>query len=132
MTADEVDQAVATAFRTAWGGTTPIAWDNVPFDSESRTEFARLSLQHISGELVELAGSMFRRQAVLFVQVFTAANAGKSRALQLGEQAMAIFEARPGPVSGVRFRRVGLQDVGLDGRFYQVNVSAAVEYDQYR
>ena len=128
MTADEVDQAINAAFATAWGATTAIAWDDDPFNSETRTEFVRVSLQHTGGDLVELTGSMFRRQAVLFIQCF----ARKSRALQLGELAMQIFEARPSPVPGVRFRRVGLADVGREGQFYQVNVSAAVEYDQLR
>lgn len=132
MTPDQVDKAINAAFATAWGATTDIAWDNVPFNMETADEFVRVSLQHVSGDAIELTGKLFRRTAVLFVQIFTAANAGKTRALQLGELALAIFEARPGPVTGVRFRRVGLQDVGLDGSFYQVNVSAGVEYDQIR
>lgn len=132
MTADQVHDAVAAAFRAAWSTTTEIAWDNVPFDAESRAEFVRFSLQHTGGDLVELTGSMFRRTAILFVQVFVKSMTGKSRALQLAEQAMGVFEARPAPVPGVRFRRVGAQDVGLQDRFYQVNVSAAVEYDQFR
>lgn len=128
-TIEQAEDSVSAAFAAAMAPT-PIAWDNVEFDTEGLAEWVRFSLQMNGGTNPELAGKMFRRSGILLVQLFVPATSGKRRARQLAETVLATFEGQT--IGGVKFRNVGVIDVGVDQAWFNSNVNAEFEFEQFR
>jgi hypothetical protein len=69
------------------------------------------------------------RWGELTFQVFVpAGKRGLELAGQLAKVALNAYEGST--LDGVRFRRVGLKDVGVNGAWQQTNVTAHFEYDE--
>ena len=133
MTIEAAEDALNGAFNTALGGTIPIAWSNREFDTvrdAAAAEWAYFAVNWNGGTAGEVSGKMFRRFGILTAQIFVPANAGKRRALQLAESVLATFEGQT--IGGVRVRNVGPLDVGVTERWYQMNVTGELTYDQFR
>ncbi len=133
MTIDEVEKLVTQTFADAFGVAFPgfpVDYDASKFETEGLPEYARFSMNFEAGQLVELSGTQFRRFGTLFVQIFVPSTEGKSRARVVADPTMAIFEGQS--IGPVRFRRVGVTDVGVEDAWYQSNVVASFEYDQFR
>jgi len=128
-TIQQVEDAVSTVFAAAIPGI-PIAWDNVEFDLDGVPEWVRFTMAFNGGTNPELEGKQFRRFGVLTVQIFVPAATGKRRARAIAETVLATFEGQA--IGEARFRNVGLVDIGVDDRWYQSNVTAQFEFDQFR
>jgi hypothetical protein len=133
LTPDQADKAIQQAFATAWGTTTPIAYDNKAFDAESlNTSFVRLSVQFASGSISsmgQIGDRLFRNSGLVFVQVFTPVGGGKSANTVLATAARNVFRGVH-LAGGLWFRREGIAHVGPDGKWYQQNVSAEFIFDE--
>jgi len=128
-TIEQVEDSVSAAFAAAIGST-PVAWDNVELDLDGVPEWVRFTMQFNGGTNPELEGKMYRRFGILIVQIFVPAATGKRKARQLAETVLATFEGQT--IGEARFRNVGLVDVGVTDAWYQSNVTAQFEFDQFR
>jgi hypothetical protein len=133
MTPDQAEKAIQSAFNTAWGTTTPIAWDNLDFDSESRNDsWVRLNIQNTAGTIASLGAPGtrgFRNFGTVFVQVFTPVGRGKTGNTVLATQARDVFRGQHLSGGSLWFRDVDIVTVGPDGKWYHQNVTAEFIYD---
>lgn len=137
---------ILAAFKTAWdagagaynGGTIPeVRYDGVgdPGPPEGEDPWARVTVRHVTGTQASLAaigGSRrFQRTGIIMVQVFwPLSQAELSNARSLAEVARSAYEGQE-TSSHVWFRNVRVNEVGPDGPWYQVNVLADFEYDEF-
>lgn len=148
MTPTEAYDAILRPFGKAWREETPalnggeepaVDWPNViregPPLYDGNEPWARVTVRHTEGEqhsLGQKGGRIFERKGVITVQVFVpAGKRGLELAGLLGTVALNAFEGVKTP-EGVVFHRVTYKDVGPDGAWYQVNVTAAFEYDHVK
>jgi hypothetical protein len=144
-TPEQARDAILDLFKTAWdtgsaplngGVAVPVVWTNIdpgahqPKDSP----WARITVRHSGGGQSTLAEPLDQRNELsgtVFVQIFTPVGIrGQTLADRLGKIALETFE---GATAGaVWFRRVQLREVGPDGPWYQINVSADFAYDQVK
>ncbi len=111
-------------------------WTGRPVDDNDDRPWCRINIRHASGEQATLAdgvgGSLFNQQGTVTVQVFAnyKSNKGSTLAVRLAMVAKKAFEGKRTP--DVWFRRARYQEVGREGRWYQINVSADFEWDERR
>lgn len=130
-TQNEAREAVYQEFVTGWGVLTPYVFDDEPFDPEQIDEFVRLTINHLPSAqrtLGSVGNRRFTRNAIVFIQVFTAAGQGTKRSDQLTITARDIFEGRS--FGGLSFSSVNSRRVGPDGKFYQALIEAFFDYDE--
>lgn len=91
MTPDEITRAFQTYFNQAWT-TTPVAYDNVPFDIPQGQSWLRCSVRPgmATGDEAGDNGVALRSGATL-VQVFTPVNTGSQDGGALAGQVEALF-----------------------------------------
>jgi hypothetical protein len=134
------------AFRTAWeanagafnGGTPPeVRYDGVgdPGPPDSGDPWARVQIRHLTGGQANLGAPgtqrRFNRAGIITIQVFwPLSQAALSNARSLAGVARAAFEGQA-TTSHIWFRNVRVQEIGPDGSWYQVNVLADFEYDEF-
>lgn len=141
-----------TLFRDAWvvnapaaaGSASPprVIWDATEEDPDngprSDEPWARVNISHNppAGGQRTFGGPgnrRFARAGVLTVQVFTPMSVEQSvtMAEALAVIARDAFEGVSSP-SGVWFRQVGIQEVGPDDPWFQLNVTAEFSYDELK
>ncbi len=135
--------AILDKFKAAWdantpalnGGTIPdVEYPNLditPPLTDGNAPWARITVKHRSGEqasLGESGGRRFTRYGIVTVQVFVpAGKRGLVTGDRLGKVALDAFE---GEESGdVWYRNAVQREIGVDGAWYQTNVTAEFEYD---
>jgi len=152
VTTPNARDEMLTLFRDAWLAGAPAAagsaaaplviWDATEEDPlngpRSDRPWARISISHnppAGGQRTfgQPGGRRFSRAGLLTVQVFTPMSSDQSitMAENLGIIARDAFEGISSP-SGVYFRRVGIQEIGPDDPWFQLNVTATFEYDQLK
>ena len=128
-------------FRTAFGAhwtaageeLSIVAWDNLDFDPENLDAYVFASLAHSTGELASLgAGNtvQVRRVAIFAAQAFVRHNTGQVRADALAEILLDFIESTQ--ITGIRFRDQSMTEAGRLQQWFQVNVTAQIEYDSFR
>lgn len=137
LTYSEARAEIAEAFTTAWKNanpTFPIAYEDAAAPG-AFTPWARFSLRHNRGEQEALANPLgsrlFFRDGILLVQIFTPSGEGLTRSYDLAKVAADAFEGRKTP-GGVWFRSVRIREVGPDGNWYQLNVTADFQYNEVK
>lgn len=129
--------AIRTAFGAAWTAAGEdlgiVAWDNLDFDPSGLPAYVFASFAHASGTIAALgAGSKTyqRRNAIFSAQIFVRHNTGQARADELAEIILEFVESAR--IQGIRIRDPGMTEVGRTVQFFQVNVTAVIEYDSIR
>lgn len=128
---DEITQMLATA----WAVTGyPLLFEDMKGDPpKTGGPWARLRIAHNRGDQEALANPigtrLWKRDGLLFVQVFTPIGEGLSRADALAKIAMDAYEGKSSP-GGVWFRKVRYREIGPDGNWFQVHVIAEFEYTE--
>lgn len=112
----------------------PIAHDNKRFspkdDQNAAGEYMRSTIEHQTGTRPALGTNATRRSGIWFIQVFTAINTDMRRADVIGQSLLDFL--RTWPVNEVRILEPAITEVGAtDGAWFQVNVSATFEYDDF-
>ena len=106
------------------------AWENVPFNPPANLdEYMRVSIVHSTGTRPSLGINHTRRAGILFVQIYTKINKDMRRSDTLSQSVLDFL--RVWPPSVVRIREPSLAEVGPDDAWFQVNVSATFEYDDF-
>jgi len=134
---------ILSLLHTAWtvtGGqdASHIKWENVGNKSvppTTQAAWCRATVRHTTSGQASLAGETgsrrFRRNGVLVVSVFTPAGMGLPGETDLAKIVMDAYEGVTSS-NGVIFRDVTINEIGPDGDFFMVNVSASFEYDEIK
>jgi len=139
--------AMQAAFNTYWGALsvrTVITWDNVPLDtveadlsitSDDPEVFGEgyllLQVQHADGSIAALGTKHFRQVGIMSGALYVENGRGRVRTVgKLGDSVLRFFQVTN--VAGVTFQNPRLQEVGADGRWWQVNILADFQYDIVR
>ncbi len=129
-------------FRTAWLGASQsddrVKYDNVGKSSvppSGNTAWARVVLRHTTSEQASLSGASgtqrYERRGVLVIQIFVPPGKGLAEATDLPTIVQTAYEGIT-TTNGAWFRDVVVNEVGPDGDFYQTNVVALFEYDEFK
>ncbi len=122
---------VFTAFTTFWAGRSTIAWPNVEFDPETVDEYIELQLIGDPAGQTPVGTSTFqqtkRRVGTVAFSIYVRENTSLDTAYARSE-AVKEFLENPRAISNTTFTGIGQQEVGPDGVFFQVNVTAAYAY----
>lgn len=86
----ESQTELETAFSAGWVQT-EVAWENGALDPENLTEFVRFSVQYGDAALICLGVRTARVTGVVFAQIFVRPGVGMSRAMELADGVVAIF-----------------------------------------
>lgn len=136
LTFEQARDEIYTLGHTAWSAANdyPLLFEDLPGDPpKTATPWARLSLRHESGRQETLSNplgnKLFERRGVLIVQVFAVRGKGLQSADRLAKVFMDAYEGKSTP-GGVWFRNARYREVGPDGNWYQVNVTADFVYTE--
>lgn len=96
----------------------------------------RWTMQHGDSEQASLSCEhgerRWRREGIIIVQCFGAMDhGGLTLARRMAESVRDAYQGAATP-SGVWFRRVTTQEIGIDASWYQVNAIAQFTYDEVR
>ena len=130
---DTVKTAFAAAWVAAGQNLDVVAWDNLFFDPSDLDVYVIASLAQVGGDFASLGGGtqvFMRRDAIFAAQIRVRHNTGEAVSDQLTEIVLDFLESAHIP--GIRFRNVGANSAGRLQPWYDVNVSATVEYDSIR
>ena len=86
-------------------------------------------MRHESGTRTTLGINRFRRFGAVFVQLFVPQGTGTVLIRELSDKIAHNLEESPNSL-GIRIRDVDINELGSDGTYFQVNVSAAFSYDR--
>lgn len=142
---EEARDHILDVFKAAWdagaasvnaGHTPTVEYQNVaPAQAPlgvGNEAWARIMVRHLDGEQRTIGatdGRVFSRHGLVTVQVFVpAGKQGLVLADRLGKVAADAFEGKETAVGAVWFRNVAYREVGVDGAWFQVNVTAEFEY----
>lgn len=135
---DDVMSRVRDAAVGAGVSATDIVYDDKPASKPSTDApvrpWLRVLLRHQSSIQTSLTGSLgtarFTRTATLTVQVFTRSGTGLELDDALVPAITGVLEGKVTP-RGVLFFDVTANEIGEDGPWFNTNVTARVEYDEF-
>jgi hypothetical protein len=135
MTYEEARNAIQGHLDANWSATPAgtIAYDNLPFVPPSAAPWLRLSVRNAEGRQASFGGATrrYRRRGLALLQIFVPEGEGPSEAMQLGDQAVALFEGVV--LSGnLRFGPVSLREIGVEDGWFQVNLAADYSFDEVK
>ncbi len=135
--------AIEDKFKTAWGTTTSVRYDNVAFTPPTNTSW--LGLEVWDGQSTKArigVGTQLRRAVgTVMISIFAPLNGGSRPARLLADQVSAVF--RDVVVSDVTFYEADVSRVGekyytnsgtgvpATSQWYQINVAVPFKYDEY-
>ena len=128
---------VMSHFATAWAAQTPpvpvLLYDDKERDVPDDAPYARIIMRHNLRDRRTLGNETgnrrFRSFGVITVQVFAISGDGLTRSDELVNVAVNAFEGDKTGEDRVHFRNVSHQEIGQDGPWFQVNVTAEFDYD---
>lgn len=145
-TLTEARDAILELFETRWladspavaGGAAPkIFFEAVPDPGQQpqTASWCRIQIRHTTAEQASfgqvLGERRFRKLGIVTVQIFALMPAGNlTEAEGLAAVARSAFERRETP-NHVWFRNVRINEVGVEGTHFQMNVLADFEYDEF-
>ena len=145
MTAANITTArdeMLTVFKDAWDLSDTSNIYDVSYDDNDdflatqseKKAFARVKVQHATGGQSSLSNRSgvknYTRTGFVAIQVFTRNGTGLSLSDLLSQIVMDAYEQTASTASGVWFRNVRLNEIGVDGIWYQVNVLADFTYEE--
>jgi hypothetical protein len=123
--------AIENRFATAWGATTPVAYQNVEFTppTNPRESWVRVSVLNGASFQASLGNNpLYRHPGVIDISIFTPTGEGGKRAAQLVDQATAVF--RGAQFSGILCRAPDVREVGPSDGWFQTSVSIPYQRDE--
>lgn len=125
--------AILSAFNTAWGNQTPVAWPNTHFD-KPQTPWVRITVDGNASQQAGFgSGVLQRHEGVVLCQAFTPTGQGTAEADGYAQDIANALQykrlTRPGErcvrMDGALFRTIGEAD-----GWHQVNVTIPFDYDE--
>lgn len=133
----EAYDAVLLLWKAAWDTTGYTAlYENVGGKVPTgTTPWARVSMQQAIGQNASLSGALgtqrYERSGILFTQIFIPIGKGLSEGHALSKIVADAFEGQA-TSNGVWFRNTRINEVGVDGDWYQINVLTDFIYDEVK
>lgn len=134
LTITEARDEILTLFQTAWDANsngTPVYYWDVPHEPPKSGDWARVSVQHQTGGDAAIGGRFFDRAGIITVQLFTIYGRGLSNADSLSKVCLDAFEGKS-TSGGVWFRNARINEIGLDGKWFNTNVIVEFEYTEVK
>jgi hypothetical protein len=129
----EVQDELLTRIKSFWdthANGAPLYYDNQDVERPSSpTLFGRAIVRHGSGTRTTLGINRFRRFGTVYVQIFVPQGTGTITIRDLSDDIASCLESVPSSF-GVRLQDVDINELGSDGTYFQVNVSADFTYDR--
>lgn len=129
-------KAIGQTFKTEWvvgvDPRTPIAYPNKAFTPPD-SAWVRLAI--VNGETLRLSlgpNGEHRWAGIVYVQVFVPQGSGDGEARSLADEAAKIFRDRALATDdggSITFRSPSIQQIGPDGRWWQLNVICPYQRD---
>lgn len=136
-TPKEATDEMKDLFIAAWDPTGyKVIWPDVREEKPlGREPFARFTVQHANSRQATLTGTTgsrtWERNGLLTIQIFTPIGKGLQDSYTLAKVTSDAYEGVR-TQSGVWFRDVGINEIGKDGEWQQVNVTAEFTYNEIR
>jgi len=111
--------AIENHFEEFWNET-PIAWENVAFDTPNSSPWVRLNILNGSSNYRTITG-LKRHLGVIIVQIFTRKDTGSNQGREYADTIGAIFEGKK--FSDVVCDVASINTIGADSIWHQINVS---------
>lgn len=113
---------IETRFKTEWanGSNLAVDYENTPFDTPVATSWVRLNILNGSSEYRSM-GCKKNHLGVIIVQIFTPSGTGAGQARDYADEVATIFDSQT--FDGVVCNVASIKSIGIDGAFYQMNVS---------
>ena len=136
LTFEQATDEILDLFHAAWDSSIPVHHEEVRKQrSKDENAWATTQIRHAAGRQTTLASangsSRFAREGLLTIQIFAPGGKGLQDAYALAKVAVDAYEGSATP-GGVWFRNVRLNEVGRDGKFFQVNVLVEFLYDELK
>ena len=129
MNYDTAIKTIRAFFATAWGNTTPVAYDDVSFTPPPQT-YVRFNISHFDGFQASIGSptnNRHRRVGLINAQVFQPQGQASKDARLKADLIVSAFLGKD--VSGITFYDVQAKEIGNDGSYYQINVLIYFRYD---
>lgn len=137
-TINEAKESILSRFKATWDVDhpgVPYEFDNESFDADEESgsddAWVRLVVRHEDANQETLGkpqNRRFRRPARVMAQVFVKVDTGTQQADTLVDAVRNIFEGAS--FDGLHFNAVSSREIGVDGKWYQVNVEAPFFYQE--
>ena len=134
MTYAVAHAAIRARFETQWAAATPVQYPNVKFNVPE-TSWVRLNIEQAGANWAgfgDPGNNPERNFGQVTIQIFTEAGEGEGTALGYSDAARAVFRSWRDATSGVRFLVPPYaRQIGPDGKWYQINVVAPFQFDDF-
>lgn len=134
MTLAEATELLTAYFTTQWGTKSALTREGEVYrPPQDGSPWVRFTIRHTDQRQHSLGSPTrkFDRHGLMFVQVFAPLSAGRGAADRLCEEVRGILEAKDiGP--GVATFESAVREVGVDGRWLQVNVETGFRYEEQK
>jgi hypothetical protein len=134
MTYAVVHAAIRARFETQWAATTPVQWPNVEFTIPDAS-WVRLNIAEAAAKWAgfgDPGNNPERNFGQVTVQIFVASGDGEGAGLAFADSVKTIFRSWRDATSGVRFLVPPYaRQIGIDGKWYQINVVAPFQFDDF-
>ncbi len=134
MTLEAAHAALRQRFATGWGSTTPVQWPNQRFDIPE-TAWVRFVIEDADVQwrsMGDPGNNRERHIGQVVVQIFVPRGDGEGVSVEYADTIKAIFRGWQDATSGVRFRVPPYaRQAGTERKWYQVNVVAPYEFDDF-
>lgn len=121
----------------------PVDWEDVAKSdagsfppSDQTLTWIRPRIRHVAGGQRTLGGATglkrFGRTGVIVVQVFTPRGTGLSRPDLNAKVLMDAFDKAVPDSTGVWLRNAAVNEIGPDGAYFQMNITAEFSYDEVK
>jgi hypothetical protein len=125
--------AIRTRMETEWSGT-PVQMPKVKFDVPN-TAWVRLNIDPSGAEWASMGdpgNNVERNLGQVTIQIFAPSGEGEGEALELSDNARAIFRSWRDAATGLRFEVPPYaRNIGTQGKWYQINVVAPFKFDDH-
>ena len=123
-------QAALAQVRDASFAGVRIATQNKRFNPNGLSEYLASTIEHQTGTRPALGTQVTRRSGIWFVQIFTELGTDMRRSDEIAQAVLDLL--RNWPVGPIRIYEPQANEVGAtDNAWFQVNVSATFEYDDF-
>lgn len=127
--------SIRQRFETIWAGRTPAQMPNVKFDAPEDAPWVRLNIADADAQWASMGdpgNNVERNRGQVTVQIFVPSGTGEGGALEYTDVVKGMFRDWRDASTGLRFLVPPYaRQVGIEGKWYQVNVVAPFEFDDY-